>query len=510
MSKSPLLCGVDVGTGSVRALIIDGSGRVMASHSCPTPTQELAEDRAQYDADGLVATVCQVIRDAADKLGGQAGQIAGLAIASFGESGVLLDRHDGVLGPVLAWYDQRPNEAYQKLISTLGADAFERTTGLCPDPTFSAAKLAWAKSEQPERFARAASWLHVSDYLAFRLTGTKATDLGLAARTMLLDLAACRWSAELLGGLGLNTDLLPEILPLGTNLGVLTADAARQTGLPPHCQVALGGYDHVAGMLAAGADRPGHLFNSMGTAEAWSLAQSDCVIDQAKLRRGINHGALQVHGETPVFYQFGGLPTSAAAIDWFFETFAPKRARQLLIDAAAEVPPGAGGVSFYPHLRLGSPPYPDPQAGGGLTGLSQGTDHATLLRAVLEGVALDMAAVLAVLAPNHPPFAQVTAIGGSTRNALLMAIKASLLGQPIAVGRNHDATALGAALLAGLAIDVYPDLRTAQQKAGLRTGLATPLPNWPSDAIAAQKRDYIRGRAALRSWLRDEVRETGF
>ena len=254
--------------------------------------------------------------------------------------------------------------------------------------------------------------------------------------------------------------------PPARRLGTLLPEAAEATGLPPDCVVGVGGHDHICGLLALGADAPGVLLNSLGTAEALTLVVPRPSAAPELLAAGINQGLIRAGRE--VAYLFGGLPTSAACVEWFRSLW-PGADHATLIAEAEAVPPGAHEVMFLPQLRLGSPPYPDPVARGGFVGLSECCDRGVLFRALLEGMALDSANQLGLMRGVAGPegVRRVVATGGGTRNPLLLRLKASLFGLPVEVCDMPEGTCLGAALLGGLAAGIWRDLDEARAGLGL-------------------------------------------
>lgn len=461
MAGTPLLCGVDCGTTRIRALVTTTGGRILAEAAQPTPTQVLAPGIAEHDPDALWRTLVAVLREVTAAVEGK-GRIEGIAVASFGEAGTLLDAEGRALVPALAWYDTRTAPDLEALLGTVGAAALTRTTGLCPDPTFALLKLLWLRRERPDAFARARRWLHVGELLAHRLGAEPATDLSLASRTMALDLKGRRWALDLLREAGIEPGLLAPLTASGRRIGRVGREVAELTGLPEGTAIGLGGHDHVVGALAVGADRPGVMLDSMGTAEALTLilAEPRCDPDLGAL--GFNEGAILV--DRPVAYVFGGLPTSAACVEWFRKGPADGAAHEALIAEARDAPAGAEGVLFLPHLRIGSPPFPDPVARGAFLGLSAEAGRGVLFRALLEGLALDGANILDVLlreAEIAPP-ERIVVIGGSTRNALLLELKAAAFGRDLAIAQSAESTCLGAAMLAGLAAGLFPSLADAR------------------------------------------------
>jgi xylulokinase len=474
LSAGQLLCGVDAGTSRIRAVVFDLSGTIVAQASEPTPTVQLGPGQAEHDPQALWTVLTGLLRRVSAG-SADAGRIRGVAVASMGEAGVLLDGAGRPLAPTIAWFDTRTAPILDKLLGQVGFEALHGLTGLCPDPTFSLLKLLWLKAQDPERFSRATSWLHVSDYLAWRLSGAMATDVSIASRTMALDIASGRWASALLDEVGIPQRLFQPLAASGQLLGAVTAQASAETGLPTDAAVAVAGHDHVCGTLAVGADQSGVLLDSMGTAEALTYMLQAPSRDPELGRQGFNQGHVKV--DRPLWYIFGGIPTSAASVEWFRRAQATEPAHAELIAEAERIPPGSEGVLFLPHLRIGSPPFPDPIARGAFLGLADNTSRGAMFRAVLEGIALDAANILRILRERFqaPEPERIILIGGSTRNALLTRIKASAYGRPIEIAEVAESTSLGAAMLAGVACGIFGDLRAA--RTAMMRGFRTVMPD---------------------------------
>jgi xylulokinase len=303
-------------------------------------------------------------------------------------------------------------------------------------------------------------WLMLADFIAYRLCGEGATDLSLASRTLMLDLHQKRWHEQTLAQAGIDLGLLAPLVSAGTPLGQITSGAAALTGLPTTAVVAAGGHDHVCGAFAAGVTRPGQMLNSLGTAEAVFLPIEQPLADPKAGRQGYTQGAHVVGGG---YYVFASTYTSGACIEWLRDLLGASDdpvAYEELIASAERVPAGSLGVLFLPHLRLASPPYDDPRSRGALIGLTMDTDRDAVTRAIFEGLALECRNLLEPLLtyPQVTAPQSVVAIGGGTRNRLLMSIKASVNKLAYQVAKAEEATALGAALLGGLGAGVYDDV----------------------------------------------------
>ena len=496
MPGDPLLAGVDAGTTRIRALIFTAEGRLVAEGSRPTEVRRPRPGWAEHDPEALWQAACGALREATDRLD-EPRRVVGVAVASFGEAFVALDRDGRPTGPTIAWYDERPVRQLERLSQEIGAGHLRALTGLAPDSTFSLCKLLWLKDHAPDALARTVLWLNVAHYLAWRLCGVPTSDLTLASRSLALDLQGRGWAENLIREVGLAPAIFAPIRPAGSRLGEVSAEAVRATGLRKGCAVGVGGHDHIVGALAVQGLEPGVLFDSMGTAEALTLALERPSLDGELARRGFSQGVVEV--EAPVHYAFGGLPASGACIEWFRGLFASGVGHEELIAEADAVPAGCDGVTFLPDLRGRLSPVPDPLARGAWLGLSADSSRAVLYRALLEGLALDARLALDALCelPGLPSIRKVQAIGGNTRNPLLMRIKASAYDRPVAAAEMPEATALGAAMLAGLAAGVFSDPRSVVGQQAARFRSVAPEPAWAARYEAQYREAYRPAQAAL-------------
>ena len=473
MSSTPLLVGLDVGTTTVKAIVFDPTGKTIAQASIPTPTHYPRPGWAYYEPEELWQSVVQVLRQVISRLENP-NAIASVAVASIGETAVPLDAHGKPVHSAIAWFDTRTEPQARWLDQTIGRDRLFAVTGLALQPIFGLCKLLWLRQNEPEMFARTALWLNTADYIAYRLSGVAATDTSLASRTLALDIRRLQWAEELLLQLEIPPTIFAPLCTSGRDLGPVTPEAAQTTGLPVSVRVGVGGHDHVCGALALGVTEPGTVLDSMGTAEAIFMPMAAPSSDPAMGYTGYAQG---VHVDGAHYYGIGGLFTSGACIEWFRRTIAGGVDYATLIAEAEAISPGSLGLCFMPHLRLANPPNLDPKSRGAFVGLNADAGRGALFRALLEGLAMEIRNALEpLLAYSGTPPCKVYATGGGTRNQLLMQIKASVLNQILHVVSVQDATALGAALLGGLAARVYADVPSALAALRFTETPVEPLP----------------------------------
>jgi xylulokinase len=474
-SAAPLIVGIDVGTQSIRAIAFDLRGSdVVATHR-PTPARMIDARSGEYDPDALFACVCDCLSTIGRQVRGR--PVAGLAVASVGESCVLVDERGRALAPAPVWFDSRSETAAPALAAKLGKERIFEITGLPIDPTLTLCKLLWMKEHWSEALKRAGRVLCIADWIAFRLSGEAATDFTLASRTLCLDLKGRRWAEALVADAGIDPTLLSPLKPSGSLLGAVRREILDRTGLAGKPVVAVGGHDHLVGSYAAGFTRPGMVLDSLGTAEALLMMTERPLLDEEIVRRGYVQGAVETH--RPLSYLGGTMNSSGGAVEWL-RALIGAVPHETLIDEARAEGPGSGGVIFLPHLAYAPPPAPDIAARGAFIGLAASSGRGAVYRALLEGIALQAGRMVDGLAalPGLRSPREYRLIGGSSRNPLLVAIKAAVFGAPVVVIDQPEATALGAALLAGIAAELWPDLDAALAGVERHEHVVEPDPDW--------------------------------
>ncbi len=472
-SSAPLLAGIDVGTTNVKAVIFDLAGQPVTQATVATPTYYPQPGWAYYQPEELWQGTVAALRQATCQLD-DPGRIAGVAISSMAETAIPLDEHNQPTYQAIAWFDRRTQPQVEWLERIFGQDRLYEISGMPLQPLFGLCKLLWIKENEPEAFHRTTRWLNVADYIAYRLSGVQATDYSLACRIMALNLRTLEWDSALLREVGISPQLFAPLCYSGTRLGPVTPDAAILTGLPASAQVAAGGHDHICGALAIGVIQPGGIMDSMGTSEPVFIPLSQPIADPVMGRQGYAQG---VHVVAGCYYVTTTGFTSGACVEWFRDIVGRDLDYAALIAEAETVPPGSLGVYFLPHLRLANTPHYDPHGRGAFIGLSTDAKRSVLFRALLEGLAYDcryglesLLSYPGVVAPSH-----IYAIGGGTRNHLLMRIKAAVFNRTITVATVAEATSLGAAILGGLGAAVYPDVPSALQQLRQEHRLVAPV-----------------------------------
>ena len=467
------LLGIDIGTTNLKAVAFDDAGNILAKATAPTPTQHPQPGWAEHDPEAIWQSVAGLICAVVQQLDGQY-EIAAVAAASMGEAGVLLDEHGAALQPIIAWYDNRSQAQERYWRELRGEDALFAITGLPLHIIFGVNKLMWLAEHAPQAMQRARCWLNMADYIAYKLSGAQFTDYSLASRMMLLDLKQRVWSQDLIQAADLNKDILPPLIDSGKIIGQVTHAASRLTHLPQGTPVTSGGHDHICGALSVDVACNGDVLDSIGTSEGLVVAVDQPILTPAQGRAGYTQGAHVVPGQ---YYMMGGLYTGGTCVDWVMAMIMPDRPGDYtgFAQLAEQAQPGCGGAYFMPHLRLASSPNYDPNGRGVFIGLSTDTSRADMARATIEGLVYEFHLSLAALLESTGLQVQRhVMIGGATRNALWMAIKAAVENRPLHIVEREESTAHGTALLAGLGAGVYRDFTDMRNRVQKRERVVQP------------------------------------
>ena len=473
MPDRALLLGIDLSTTGAKALLIDEQGQTVASASTPlilsTPRPLWAE---QQPRDWWAATVASVraalslaaARGAEVRAVGLTGQMHGLA---------LLDGQGEPLRPAILWNDQRTAAECDEIRARVGRSRLIAITGNDALPGFTAPKILWVRRHEPAVYARAAHVLLPKDYIRYRLTSDYAMDKADGSGTLLFDLAARDWSADVISALEIPPSWLPPAFEGPAITGVISAEAAERTGLAVGTPVVAGGGDQAAQAVGVGAINPGMAAVTLGT--------SGVVFATTSAPLSEPEGRLHAfcHALPDRWHLMGVTLAAAGSLQWLRDTLAPGVAFETLLAEAAQAPAGSEELLFLPYLSGERTPYPDPLARGAWVGLTLRHRRAHLARAVLEGVAFGLRDCFSLLSQvGLGGVARVRISGGGARSPLWREILASALATPLETVAADEGAAYGAALLAGVGAGVWPDVATACAAAIQPGEVTAPNSDW--------------------------------
>jgi xylulokinase len=479
-----LLLGIDLGTGSVKVLLLSPDGAVVREASSPYSVESPHPGWAETDPDewwaALAIATHATLRDQADSIQaiGLSGQMHGV---------VLTDSVGTPLRPAILWADTRSSsvlDAYQALDTTLLDQlANPITVGMA------GASLLWLRQSEPEIYAAARWMLQPKDWLRFRLTGEVATEPSDASGTLLYDVRADDWAKEVLEALELRLDWLAKRIPSNHVAGYLTATAAAHLGLPKGLPVVAGAADTAAAALGSGLVEPGLVQLTVGSGAQIVTLRS--------------HPTANPHRQTHLYrsalphqwYTLAAMQNAGLALEWVRGILGLSWAE--VYQASFAVAPGCEGLTFLPYLTGERTPLLDPQARGAWVGLGLHHTQAHLMRAALEGVAFSLRQGLEAIAATDVEVRELRLAGGGTLEPQWQQLLADVLQVPLHPIAVASASARGAAILAGMGIGLVDGAIALPQ-----TALANAViyPNSPEPSLEEAWQRYFSLYPALRDW----------
>lgn len=463
------LLGLDIGTSGVKALLIDESGKTLASATAEYPLSTPHPNWAEQDpADWWNGTI-EVIRNILGRPGVKGADIKGIGLSGQMHSLVLLNKQQQVLRPSILWCDTRTDRECAQITEQLGR---ERLRDLVSNPIlegFTLPKIVWVRNHEPEVYGKIHTVLLPKDYIRFLLTGEFAMEVSDAAGTVMFDVARRTWSDELLKLVDVPRAWLPPVFESIDVCGRVTRAVAELTGLREGTPVVGGGADNPCGAVGTGVVKPGRVLASIGTSGV-VFAFSN----QVRVEPGMRVHTF-CHSVPGAWYLMGVVLMAGGALRWYRDTFAQEEmtlARtsgrdvyDILTEGASAVPPGSEGLFFLPYLAGERTPHQSASARGAFIGATIRHTKKHFTRAVLEGVTFGMKDSLAIMEGLGVEIQQIRLTGGGAKSGFWRRLQANVYGREVALVNASEGPAFGAALLAGAGTKVYSNLVNAVENA---------------------------------------------
>jgi glycerol kinase len=492
-----VVIGIDHGTTRTKAVALDRELRVVAEGVASLDASFPKPGWVEQDPLEILRVTTDALEQCLARLPGDV-QVLGIGLANQGETVVLWDRLTGQpVYPAIVWQDRRTSDLCDRLAASGFGDVVRERAGLRLDPYFSASKVRWVLDHVPQaqELLRDGRLLvgTTDTWIVWNWSGRRLylTDATTASRTALLDIEHLVWDEVLLAGFGLDGLTLPRIVRSDEVVGLVSP--------LPGLAVPLVGLavDQQAALLSHACLEPGMAKATYGTG-------TFILMQVGHVPRRSEHGLLTTVAwllrSGPSYAFDGGVYTTGAAVQWLVEGLGLLHDPAESADLARTVADN-GGVVFVPALAGLSAPYWDTRARGLLIGMTRATTRAHVVRAVLEGIAFSVRAIVEAMERDSGVRISVLRVdGGPTANEFLMQFQADILGVPLEVARETEATARGAALLAGLGLGLW-DLRTVAAQWACRRMYEPTLPETIRSSLVAQ---WERAVERCRGWATDE------
>ncbi len=450
--------GLDVGTSGCKASVLDGEGRVLATAS--------REYGFEYPAGGMVelnpSTVWNCVKDTLREIASSGHELRMLSVSSIGEAMVMLDREDRVLHNGITYLDERGPESVDTIRERIGGDRMHRITGLPPRLFYSLNRFLWLQENHPEIVEQTDKFFLFGDYITYMLTGERLIDPGSASKTWMLDRTRLDWSEEIGSAFGVPLGRFSAVVPTGTRAGTVRPQVAQETGLPETLQVVVGCHDQVAATLGSGCVRRGEMAAGEGSTESLNLVAGREDITDRFYDLDI---CLEPYVIPDTYMIPVGQHSHGTSIRWFVKQFgadfgpAPAEtdgaARSIYEIANDNCAADSEEVYFLPHLTRSHLMDPANRSLGLFTGLKVSTGRAVMYRALLEGICFESKLCFDRLLETGFPIDRIVATGGCSKSALLMQMKADILGRPVGILEDANAGISALAMICAVSEGAY-------------------------------------------------------
>ncbi|HZD57775.1 MAG TPA: xylulokinase [Anaerolineales bacterium] len=464
-----LLVGVDLGTSGTKALLLDPEGDVLGLAAKEYPLEMPHAGWAEQNPEIWYQAATETMGAALAQAGASGEDVAAIGFSGQMHGTVCLDNHGRVLRPAIVWPDQRSQHQVERLRREVGDERLGEWTGNPVATGFMLPSWLWLRENEPKVAGEARHLLLPKDYVRYRFTGELGSEPSDASSTGLFDPKETDWSEALLSALQIDPGLLPQIYASAEVAGRLLPEAARDSGLRPGTPVVYGGGDQACQALGSGIIDPGVASCTIGTGgQILAPLLSPAYDPQLRLH-------LYCHALPERWFRMAAILSAGLALKWLRDQVLVDLTYQEMADLAAGIGPGAEGLFFLPYLAGERTPHMDPQARGGFIGLTLRHGRAHLVRAVMEGVVFALRQGLELILELGVPVERVLAAGGATNHPLWLQLQADIFNRPVYRTWSAEAAALGAALLAGVGVGVFPDARSAcSQVVRLREEVVSP------------------------------------
>jgi xylulokinase len=451
------LLGVDIGSSACKGSIVDFNG-ILVSHTTTDYTIETDEqDRenrtkrnnwAELDPEVWFDAFRTCIQTCLKSGNVKAHELVAMSVCGPAHNAVLFDENNAVLRPVILWWDKRSAEQSAWLDRHFGDEIFDIT---CQPvhPSWTLSQLLWIREREPYTFRRIRRLLIGKDYITYRLTGSWKTDWYDAMGTQLLDGKSRTWSERICSILELPLSCLPPVEDPFHISGYVSAQAAKETGLPEGLPVAVGSGDSVVEAFGVAALNEGDCLVKLATTGTVSIV--------TKKPHPNRKYMTYFHVLPDLYYLIAATNSGASSLQWFNRVFrqGQQKSYEYMEEIARKISPGCDGLIYHPYLTGERSPYWDPNLRGDFVGISSHHDFGHFVRAVLEGVAFSLRDCAEIYRELDIPVKRAIIVGGGARLGLWRSITANALNMQLLVPRvpSPQVTTFGAAILAGYACE---------------------------------------------------------
>ena len=473
---------IDVGTTSMRGVLYAEDGQVLGMKRTPNHEEFFDNGWASEPVSDWDNNLREIFTAIVEQFGPQS--IDAVAITSQRSSIIPVDRDGKALMDTIMWQDTR-NAAICKVFAEKNAEIFP-VTGSRVNTVYSGSKMTWVKREAPEEYAKVFKFVNIPEYMIHMMTGEYQSDVTYGSRTGLMNLAAKDWDENLLALYEVKKEHLCHLNEAGAVVGKISPEWEKLTGCPTGIPVISAGGDQQCGAIGQGVAGPGNLSIVTGTG-AYGIAA--CGDIPKNLKDDVTCNASSIPGS----YQLeANIITCANAFDWAIRTLygMDEKIDYDLINRELAAETGVAGCTLVPYFKGTGAPDWNPDATATFTGVTLATRRSEMLKAVLEGIFMDLANKIDSIA-SYMDINKVYVSGGMTNSETICQLQADVYGREILIKKDAETTAFGAFLVAMVSLGRYENMEAAQKALNPMDDVRVFSPDPEKHAAYQRKQQYM-------------------
>ncbi|PGS55834.1 gluconokinase [Bacillus sp. AFS041924] len=461
--------GVDIGTTSTKAVLFKKNGNVVSSHNVEYPLYSPTPQTAEQDPEEIFRAVVEVMKQSIFKSGISKEDLALVSFSSAMHSVIAVDQNGQPITQCITWADSRAVEWANKIKNEMNGHAIYSRTGTPIHPMSPLAKITWLRHEKPEVFSKTYKFISIKEYVFYKFFEQFLVDYSIASATGLFNLQNLNWDAEALEVCGITKDQLSEPVPTTHSFTNLKDQYANEIGISESTPFIIGANDGVLSNLGVNAIEPGVVAVTIGTSGAIRTVTDKPISDPK--------GRIFCYALTDKHWVIGGpVNNGGMTFRWVRDQLASSEvetAKRLGVDSyevltriAARVTPGSDGLLFHPYLAGERAPIWNANARGSFFGLGLHHKKEHMIRAVLEGVILNLYTVLLALQEVIGMPKKIQATGGFAKSELWRQMLADIFNQEVGVPESVESSCLGAVVLGRYALGEIEDFSIMSELVG--------------------------------------------
>lgn len=446
--------GIDLGTSSVKLLLVSEEGRILnsavKSYPISYPESGWSEQNPEDWFKETIAGMKELL------YGQDKSEVKGIGIGGQMHGLVMLDKDDDVIRPAILWNDGRTQKQTDYLNEVIGKDKLSQYTANIAFAGFTAPKILWVRENEPNNFARIEKIMLPKDYVAYRLGGVHCTDYSDASGMLLLDVKNRRWSREMLEICGVKSEWLPELYESYEKVGTILPSVAEDLGLSPVVVLAAGAGDNAAAAVGTGTVCGGACNLSLGTSGTAFIVGDGFSVDE----KNALHSFCHANGG---YHLMGCILSAASCNEWWMKKVlntSDFAAEQQGLESLL----GKNEVIFLPYLMGERSPHNDVNARAAFIGMRPDTSRGNMTLAVMEGVAFALRDCMEVAKSNGIRVSSTRICGGGAKSRLWLRVVANVMGIPVETVQIEEGPSYGAAILAMVACGRYKSVDEATKR----------------------------------------------